>query len=228
MNTLNYVRQKIRPGDIINLDEAASWRQPFKAISLFGIRHYQKDLFGDGRNWRPTHTVFYFSEDKIFSMTHPRARWEDLAFQVEQKFSVFRFTPHPFEDHHLDMMADTAEQFIGIKYDVGDLLDIMINKLLGYPHVRKFRFFDISRHRKVCSTAIRTLYEKMRKDLEEQGDFGFPRLFNALNPDCWSPKFIKEFERTDVEMTTPAHFGNSYCYSGEFKRVCDWREFEDR
>ncbi len=65
MNTLNHVRQKIRPGDIINLDEVASWRQPFKTIRLFGIHRQQKDLFGNSRNWRSFRTVFYFSEDKL-------------------------------------------------------------------------------------------------------------------------------------------------------------------
>ncbi len=64
-------------------------------------------------------------------MTHPHARWEDLAFQVEQKLSVFCLTLHPFEDHHLDMMAETAEQLVTVEnfngFVIGESLRISDN-----------------------------------------------------------------------------------------------------
>jgi hypothetical protein len=93
-------------------------------------------------------------------------------------------------------MHKVAEDLIGREYDVGDLFDFMICGLLGYDSVRKVRFFELSRKNLVCSTSVRTIQEKLRKTLEQEGDFSFKRLFNTLNPDKWSSRKIEKFERT--------------------------------
>ncbi len=77
----------------------------------------------------------------------------------------------------------------------------------------------------VCSTSVRAILEKPRKTLEEDDDSSFLRLFNKLNPEKWSAEAIADFERTDVEMTTPAHFSNSEWFDGEFKKICSWEDF---
>jgi len=226
MNPCEIVSKIIKPGDVISLDESSTMRSPFKFIGLRSIRTYQKELFGEEADYRPTHTVFYFSDDKVFSMTYPVARWETLEYQTKQKFKVMRFTKQRYTDRHLQMMFETASHFIGSKYDIGDLLDIMINKILGYPHEKKISVFEFSKNFKVCSTAVRTIQEKLRKDLEKEGYYGFNRLFDKLNPEKWSPDEIEKFKRTDVEMTTPAHYTNSEWFDFEFITVCSWKDFK--
>jgi len=225
MNTTEIVSRIIKPGDVISLDESSTLRHPFKFMGLKGIRTYQKELFGEDSDWRPTHTVMYFADDRVFSMTYPVARWESLEYQTRQKFKVLRYTKRRYTDKNIKMMFETASGLIGSKYDIGDLLDIMINKMLGYAHQKKISVFEFSKNFKVCSTAVRAIQEKLRKDLEEQGDFTFERLFDKLNPEKWDPSEIKGFSRTDVEMTTPAHYTNSEWFDYEFITVCSWRDF---
>jgi len=226
MNTNEIVSRIIRPGDVISLDERSTMLSPFKYIGLRGIRTYQKELFGESSDWRPTHTVLYFSDDKVFSMTYPVARWETLEYQTKQRFKVLRYTKRRYTQQHIDMMYKTAEQFLGSRYDIGDLVDIMINKILGYPHEKKIAVFESSKQLKVCSTAVRTIQEKLRKDLEQQGDFSFGRLFNVLDRGKWLSHQIEEFTRTHVEMTTPGHYTNSEWFDHEFIQICSWEDFK--
>ena len=226
MTRLKKVRELIKPGDVISIDEKAPWYDLFGMVGHAGIRCYQRRLFGKGSFWRPTHTTLYFSDTEIFSMTLPVGVWETLEHQVKQRFFVHRYTKRKYEDKHLAIMYDAAKSLLGRKYDIGDLLDMALNQILGYDYNRKIRFFEFSRRQMVCSTSVRTIQEKLRKELEKEGDFSFPRLFNKLNPEKWSEKELRKFTRTDVEMTTPAHYTNSGWFESEFQQICCWKDFE--
>jgi len=226
MGKLEKVKELIRPGDVINTIGEDVWYKPWTWIPNKGIQLYQRWLFGRNSSYKDTHTTMYFGDDKVFSTTYPKAKWETLEHRVDMKFTVYRYAFSEYTDEHIDIMYNVAKDLIGLDYDVGDLFDFMICKVLGYDSVRKVRLFEMSRKKFVCSTSVRTIQEKLRKSLEEKGDLTFKRLFNTLNPDKWSRRKIEKFERTDVEMTTPAHYANSLWFEGEFKRVCGWQDFE--
>ncbi len=227
MNTLEKVKAFLEPGDVINdTGGECIWYKPWTCIAKWGIQGYQKRLFGKDSDYRPTHTVLYFAPDQIFSATTPTVRWETLEQVVEKGFTVYRYNRSEYVDSHVEIMLNAASQFIGRPYDYGDLMDFMICELLGYTHVRKVRLFEFSRKYMVCSTSVRAVQEKLRKNLEADDDFTFPRLFNKLNPEKWTEKEMQAFERTDVEMTTPAHYSNSAWFEGEFTRVCGSGDFE--
>lgn len=218
------IKSIIKPGDVINIDGKAKWWQIWNKIAHWGIRFYQRKLFGKESNYRDTHTTLYLSPHKVFSTTTPRSRWETLDHQLEQRFTVYRYKIRDYSDEHIQFMEDIAATLIDLGYDVGDLVDFLIGGLLGYQHVRKIRLFEFSRKKMVCSTSVRAIQENLRKILEEDGDFSFPRLFNKLNPEKWPQEEIEKFERTDVEATTPAHYANSDRFEGEFEKVCSWKE----
>jgi len=226
MNKLERVRSIIQPGDVINNEGAdCIWYKPFNCLLTKTIQFYQKRIFGYDADNRSTHSSIYFAEDKVFSARTPRTLWESLQERVDTKFVIYRYTPIAYTDKHLDIMYNTALEMLHLPYDVGDLLDIMISTILGYDNVRRIRWFEFSKRYTVCSTAVRTIQEKLRKSLEAEGDFSIQRLFDKLNPAKWKEQKLEKFIRTDVEMTTPAHYANSEYFSGEFKLICHWREF---
>jgi len=225
MNTLQRVRKIIRPGDVINTIGENIWYKPVTWVPNLGIQLYQRWVFGSSAMFRDTHTTMYFGDDEVFSTTFPRVKWETLEQRIRMKFTLYRYAWATYTDKHIEIMRSVAKDLIGSDYDVGDLFDIMVCKILGYDSVRRVRLFEFSRKQLVCSTSVRTIQEKLRKTLEREDDFSFKRLFNSLNPDKWTPKQVERFTQTDVEMTTPAHYANSAWYSGEFERVCGWQDF---
>jgi len=104
-------------------------------------------------------------------------------------------------------------------------LDFLISGLLGYTETRKIRFFELSRRHMVCSTAVRAILERTRQAAELTGDYSKKRLFNKLNPAKWPKRKLKKFTRTDVEMTTPAHFANSDYFEYEFIKIISWEDY---
>ncbi len=218
------IKSMIEPGDVINIEGKTKWWKIWNKITHWGIRFYQRRLFGKESNYKDTHTTLYFAPDKIFSTTVPRARWETLDHQLEQKFTVYRYKRQDYSEEDVQFMEDISATLIDIGYDIGDLVDFLIGGFLGYDHVRRVRIFEFSRKKMVCSTSVRTIQENLRKILEEDGDFSYPRLFNKLNPEKWTLEDIANFERTDVEATTPAHYANSDWFEGEFEKVCSWKD----
>lgn len=214
------------PSDIINLDGYDPWYKPWAFIPHGAIRLHQKKLFGKTSNYRDTHTVLYFEPEKIFSVTTPRTRWETIEHNAKGRFTIYRYQPYQFDDTDIAVMLEAANKMIGTKYDYGQLLDIALNHILGYEHIRKAKIFDLGKRRLVCSVGARALYEQVR--YRARWSLGYDkidRLFNELNPDYWPKHEVEKFQRSDVELTSPAHFANSHYFKGEFKPVLSWREF---
>lgn len=227
MDKFEQLKSLLKPGDVItNAGGISIWYKPWTLVLNKSIQGFQKKLFGKESNYMPTHAMLYFAPDKVFSMTTPHCKWETLEDRAKTGFIVYRYRPQTYSDQHLEIMRQAADEMIGMPYDYGDLLDFMINGLLGYTSVRKIRWFEFSRQKMICSTAVRTIQEKLRKTLEAEGDFSFPRLFNQLNPAKWPTEEVAKFVRTDVEMTTPAHYANSAWFENEFERICSWPDFE--
>ena len=114
---------------------------------------------------------------------------------------------------------------VGEDYDIGQLLDIAVNQMMGYEHQRRLRFFDFGRKKKVCSVGVRVAFEylyqlKIKTKDSRRGKW----LFYELNPEKWSPKAVREYRGTDVEVTSPAHFANSDYFCREFELVARFQE----
>ena len=213
----------LKPGDVINKHaDKLKWSDPLNSFIQWGIQRYQKSLFGKVSDYKFTHTVLYFSPEQILSTTAPQVEWETLEHRCHTPFTVYRFKKHEYNEEHIKIMYDAASEMIGLKYDIGDILDLVINSILGYKYTRKYRWFEFSKKQMVCATSVRAIQEKLRKILDDKKDYTFSRLFNKLNSNKWSAKDLKKFERTDVEMTTPAHYSNSDWFEGEFEKICNW------
>ncbi len=224
---LNKILPMIQPGDVINFDSTTEWYNLHIRLGYWGIRHNQKKVFGELSRWRDTHTMLYLDEEKLLSVEPPRARWAKLEDLYDDKISLWRYTKREFDDPDIDVMMDAASELIGTVYDVGQLLDIMINRLMGYPHTIQYRVFDFSKHCKVCSVGARVCYEKLRKHLEQNGDESMKRLFSKFKYDTWKsrPEIVAantEFRGVDVEATSPAHFANSEWFDDEFELIAEF------
>lgn len=221
-NALILLQKNLKPGDIINTSGKTDFTKPWLILTQACIRQHQKDLFGKASFYHDTHTEMFFGREKIFSVTAPKTKWEILEHVAKQEFSVYRYTKKDLTDNDINIMLDSANKIIGTKYDYGQLLDIAISQILGYPNIIKYKWFDMGRKRMVCSVGCRAIMEDLRHKLEQDGQETIPRLFNKLNPMYWTEKELKEFSRVDVEATSPAHFANSRWFDGEYRHICCW------
>lgn len=200
----------IKPGDVILLEGTAESHQFFTKFLHFMIRWYQRRLFGKNSNYKDTHAMLYIFPGFIFSMDFPVGKWECLDTVLSQRFTVYRGTKAEYVDFWRELY-EIASRIVHRPYDVGDLLDFLISGILGYTDVRRIRFFEFSRRYTTCSVAVRTIFERLRKNQELDGNYFIPRLFEGV----------------DVEMTTPAHFANSDKYDFEFRKIVSWKELDE-
>ena len=218
----------LQPGDVVNLSGRVTWKTFYYIVPYHGIRSNQKRIFGKQSIWYDTHCMLYLDPEHTLSVEPPRAKWLRPEEYCLDRVSIWRFTkfPVPFTAEQVAVMRQHAdEHLIGKLYDVGQLMDIMINTILGYPNTLHFRIFDFSKKLKVCSVGVRVLYEKLRKHLEEAGQRAFGRLFQKINPLAPWPGGVFPQSRipgkygVDVETTAPAHFANSHYFDSEFELV---------
>ncbi len=225
---LNKILPLIMPGDVINFDSTTEWYNLHIQLGYWGIRQHQREVFGNLARWRDTHTMLYLDEDKVFSVEPPRARFAKLESLYNDKISVYRYTKRDFEDDEIDVMMKAADELNGTIYDVGQLLDIAINRVLGYPHTIHYRVFDFAKYCKVCSVGVRVCYERARKYIEQKnGNEPMPRLFSKFKYDTWLERDVvmsanTEMRGVDVEATAPAHFANSEWFDDEFELVAEF------
>jgi hypothetical protein len=217
----------LQPGDVINQIGHPKWYQFWLHITYAAIRWHQKRLFERANGfWQPpiryqdTHTMMYFDEERTFSVELPKATFVPLEEWCQSDFSVYRLNYHDLSTADIEVMEYQAHKMFGEAYDIGQLLDIAINGILGYDHLRKLSLFDYGAKNKVCSVGVRVLFEKLNQERKiSSGKW----LFHSLKTHVWSPKQRKEYTGTDVEATTPAHFANSYYFGDEFGLVARFK-----
>jgi hypothetical protein len=221
----------VRPGDVINFDSHAPWYKIHFKIGYWGIRRHQKRIFGRLGRWRDTHTMLYMDDDHVFSVEPPKCRWWHLADFYDERITLWRYTKREITPADIQIMLPAALDIIGTDYDIGQLLDIMICEGLGYPNYLKYKIFDAGKGRKVCSTGVRTVYEHLRKTLNNQTPDTMARLFSKFKDPAWAqrpnvPDMNTQKRGVDVEATAPGHFANSHFFDDEFKLVAefDWGE----
>ncbi len=244
------VMDALKPGDVVQFDSKLRLRNLYMLIPYFLIRRHQKKIFKNNRlrpaaKWHDTHTTIYFPGHGIFSVEPPRALYKDTEAYITKgvkdgdRIAIYRYSEmfiRKGEDgkpimkdlhdipEYIEVMKKAADKIVGTKYDYGQLLDIMLNRILGYGTKLKFRPFDLGKKRKACSIGCRVIYEALRKFVEVKAykdgvEPDMTRLFDNPDEDDWTEKEMRKFDRTDVEATTPAHFANSRYFDGEFMRI---------
>ncbi|RME19935.1 MAG: hypothetical protein D6806_17385 [Deltaproteobacteria bacterium] len=218
----------LQPGDVVNSSGRVHCDTFYYALPYHLIRQNQRRIFGNQSIWHDTHCMLYLDPEHTLSVEPFKAKWLKPEDYCLDRISIWRFTkyPVPFTADQVAVMRKYAdEHIIGTIYDVGQLMDIMINTILGYHHTIHFRIFDFSKRFKVCSVGVRVLYEKLRKHLEETDQPAFERLFQKINPLAPWPGGVFPQSKipgkygVDVEATSPAHFANSHYFDSEFELV---------
>ena len=146
---------------------------------------------------------------KDFSVEPPVATYIPTEEYALDDITVYRPRKRILSESDIKKMLHATLPIIDTKYDYGQLVNILVNQILGYPYDEKVKWFDLGSKRKVCSVGVAVVYQKLRKVLESEGII-IERLFSKLNKANWKDDFIKEFNelgRWNVENTYPAMFG---------------------
>jgi len=224
-STTETILKILKPGDVITQPGKSPWWQFWRTAVYWSIRFYQVKLFGRHANTRDVHAMIFLDEDNTFSVELPRATMKPLQEYCLTEFSVYRFQLKALNADDLDTMKKTARNLVGQNYDLGQVLDIAINFLLGYEHQRRLKFFDLGARKKVCSVGVRVLFEKLNQEkLKNPNAADQKWLFETLNTEKWSLTLVQNYHGTDVEATAPAHFTNSDFFANEFKLMARFKD----
>jgi len=210
----------IEPGDVVNQVGERKWWQFWIAIVYAAIRRHQKKLFGRKSNWRDTHTMMYLDEDNTFSVELPQATTKPLRGYSLSRFSIYRLRLTELTPEFIEILKSSATEMEGEDYDIGQILDIAINGILGYEPDQPLRIFDLGRKKKVCSVGVRAAFEHLYMSRIKTTDSRPGKwLFYEMNPEKWLENAAQEYEGTHVEITSPAHFANSDYFCHEFELI---------
>jgi len=200
------------------------------------IHARQYAVFGKKGDTNHVHTMMYFGPEGTFSCELPKASMFFPYHFIQSHFQIFRYQMTELSAVDIQIMSYAAQQFVGCKYDVGELFDIGINHLLGYDQHHRIGMFDYGKNYGVCSTTVRAVWEywrKWRERVHGTADFVPKRLFDRLAPDKWSRE---DYEREwtlhaergrylDVESTTPAHWANTHLFQDcLFEKVAEFKD----
>jgi len=223
------IMKVIQPGDVINQIGHPRWYEFWLKITYGAIRWHQKRLFGKDSNYYDTHSMLYIDRAHTFSVELPKAVIKPLEDYCLSDMSIYRLRSKNLTPDDIDRMFLTCLKMCGTNYDVGQLLDIAINSILGYVGgLRRLKIFDFGEKKKVCSVGVRVAFEKLNQQLNPQADKKW--LFQKLHRDLWLIKKIKSiididnYKGTDVEATSPAHFANTDLFDYEFELVAKFKD----
>ena len=224
-SAMDTILQVIKPGDVVNQIGSHKWWQFWLAITHSAIQGHQKKLFGKDSNWNDTHTMLYLDEDNTFSVELPRATMKPLREYCLTNLSIYRLRLTDLNQDFIETLRKGAMDMVGQDYDIGQLLDIAINRLLGFDHQRRLRIFDFGRKKKVCSVGVRVTYEYLyQARIKTEDSRPGKWLFYELNSEKWSQKAVEKYRGTNVEATAPAHFANTDYFSNEFELIARFNE----
>lgn len=220
----SHILKVIKPGDVVNQITSYKPYQILMATGIKAIRKYQRHLFGNEANWKHDHCMLFFDKKFTLSLEPPKTIKKPLEKYCLNDISIYRLQKKTLGKSDIDLMRKGAEELVGTVYDVGQLLDIAINGLLGYEHSFKIKIFDFGKKRKVCSVGVRSvfeyLYQKKNKNTKNEKETW---LFNTIDPQKWPKNIVKKYQGTDIDATTPAHFANYDYFDNEFKLIARFK-----
>ena len=219
------IQRIIKPGDVVNQITSYKPYQILLATGIKAIRRYQRHLFGKEANWKHDHCMLYFDRKFTLSVEPPKTIQKPLEKYCLNDISIYRLRNMTLSNNHINTLRSGAEELVGTAYDVGQLLDIAINGLLGLEHTLKIKIFDFGKKKTVCSVGVRSVFEYLyQQKIKKSKDSRDEWLFNTINPLKWSREIVKRFKGTDIDATTPAHFANSDYFDNEFKLIARFKD----
>ncbi len=212
----------MRPGDIIATECRVRWWPPWASIPCNGIRLSQRYVLTNpvtGRRgypkddaWRITHVGIYLGDDRVFEVTAPMAHWSRLNAFVRgpERWRVLRRQwgdKRPaidYPDEAIGYMRLAAARLDGSVYDVGDLIDFLLDGLYGHNASR--RRFGFSDRLYVCSTGAAYIEEYARRAMA--GTLGRHADQGATSNEPWPRAFgLGGGRYVHTEDVTPALYG---------------------
>jgi hypothetical protein len=242
------LKNELKPFDVLVLMENPEWWNIPLWFGLLGIQAYQRDVFGRKSNWHTGHVELYLDPEHTLNPVPPKVKWDTLKDLEKRKFLVYRFNNFKFTDEHAKWMIRqfempvayetatdglTTSTIIGSKYDYGQILDIAVSGMLGYPN--KLALHNLDKPELiVCSVGCRLAFEHFRKNNPTANGYDpYPKLFSTINKELFedakenecarfADEVLEDFEKSGhvtVEASTPAHFANSQFFGNEFTCV---------
>lgn len=232
------------PGDFIN-SEGIKWSWDLidvaaGIIATNGISAAQRDVFCDTipakkLRYKDSHTMIYFGSNQLFTVQLPQPTYEDLEKRHGKGdtriVSVYRMNPAYFgktlDANDVAIMKSAADEIIAKHkgYDIGQLMDILVSTIAGYPFEQKSKTFDQGNDRLVCSVGCATVIAAWRHKLLQTTGVDIPQPWKVPNPNAFKSDFIKKYPgHWDIQTTFPAnyavtdtHFQNEFILVGRFK-----------
>lgn len=157
-------------------------------------------------------------DDWMLSVTHPVGKWERYAAVEKREHYISRPLFCGFEEEwQRRAFESTCWWWIHRKYDIGQLFTILAD-MLGEVSPQKYsRLFDASPWRTVCSGAVASVYEAVRRraicdyyggPIPEWIDTDLPTWPNGGGPTWW-PRILNGLH---LERVAPGHL----CLEGWF------------
>lgn len=144
---------------------------------------------------------------KVFSVEPPRATFIPVDDFSTDDISIYRYNHKNIDYGDISLLLRGTLSILGTKYDYGQLINILINQMLGYAYDEKVKWFDLGCKRKVCSVGVAAIYQYRKLNSMTK----INRLFSKLNNNAWSKDFVEKFIKNggkwNVENTYPAMFG---------------------
>ncbi len=119
---------------------------------------------------KTTHTMLYLDEDNTFSVEFPEATMKPLQEYCLSQFCIYKLQLIELTPDHVAILKEAARTMVGELYDVGQLLDISINDLLGFDPLRPLSIFDFGRKNKVCSVGVRAAFGHLYQNQIKSAD----------------------------------------------------------
>jgi hypothetical protein len=222
------VRSVLKPGDVVTIAEWAPLPVVWLRFAYWEIRRNQKRIFGNQSNWYDTHCMLYLDEDHTLSVQFPVNLWRTPKDYCKERISIYRFTKHsPFAPDEIAAMKEYFETYLlGVRYNVGELIDIRLSNIFGFRNqLHGLLFGNVNRRHTVCSVGVREVLEALGRKLAQCGRDGFGTLFRKPNALAAWPGGLFPQSRdpsnyaADLWVTAPAHFANSGYYENEFELV---------
>lgn len=251
---MNDLQKTIRPGDIINLSglkvSIKSFSDFFKtlgvAFAVGGIVETQKRVFGpETPGVVDNHTMIYLGDKRVFSTHLPKPEIVSLEefFDTKRTVRLLRPSKKYFgvnfcDDEIVNLIRQSAESIVekSKKYDIGQLLDILANTLIGSPHDDSVVLFqgkeavdvgidEKKRQNLVCSVSVALILEDVLSQCEKMGKKVKLPWAKIKRGTYLDNKFFGGIGRKypgswDIDVVFPAQFAcTQEVFGGEFDTV---------
>jgi len=164
----------LKAGQVIAKESFPSWWELHLKLIYWGIKKYQRMKWG--RNWKAVHVFIVLPRGihlELFEQTYPKAKWTKIGYLWDKTFTVCEWVHlRPIEEGPLcsrcreeraytrefldiDALVEDANKRVGMKYDLGDLLDFAFSGFILKLWRSTVRIWgDKSRRLGVCSTVV--------------------------------------------------------------------------